>query len=107
MSITAMISIVALFCTIFGAIIGFITFTRNRDNDVKHDASELAVIRTKLDNISLGVESIRVDLKVEEKERILLTERFIRLEESQKSLHKRLDQLEQSIDEYCLLLRNK
>ncbi|MEJ9231587.1 hypothetical protein LAV79_19360 [Peribacillus butanolivorans] len=32
-------------------IIGFFTFNRNRDKDVKSDATESVIIRTKLDNI--------------------------------------------------------
>jgi hypothetical protein len=43
--------------------IGLITFSRNRDKDVKNDAAKSAVIETKLDNISQSVDSIRIDLK--------------------------------------------
>jgi hypothetical protein len=39
-----------------GLLIGFFTFNRSRDNDVKNDASESAVIKTKLDNISSGID---------------------------------------------------
>ena len=106
-NISIIISIIALFCTTLGVVIGFFTFTRNRDKDVKSDASELAIIRTKLDSINQGVENIRIDIKVEQKERLGLSERLIRLEESHKSLHKRLDDLEEMIDEYCLMIKNK
>ena len=49
--------------TIFGIAIGFLTFNRNRDKDVKSDATESAVVRTKLDSIGQGVESTRIDMK--------------------------------------------
>jgi hypothetical protein len=84
--------------TVFGILIGFLTFGRNRDKDVKTDASESAVIRTKLDNINSGVESIRIDIKASEKRMNELSERVIRVEESSKSAHKRLDLLEKKED---------
>lgn len=84
-----------LLCAVAGAIISYFTFTRNRDKDVKSDASESAIIRTKLDAINQGVETIRIDMKVEQKERMNLSERVARTEESAKQAHKRLDKLEE------------
>lgn len=78
---------------IVGLVIGFLTFSRNRDKDVRNDASESAVIRTKLDNINSGVESIRIDIKANERRVSELSERVIRVEESSKQAHKRLDNL--------------
>ncbi|MEG0450590.1 MAG: hypothetical protein RR595_12100 [Lysinibacillus sp.] len=90
-----------LITAIFGAIgtfIGFLitvaTFARNRDKDVRSSASEQAIINTKLDTISGGVESLRVDFKVEQKERAALSERVAKVEGSVSSAHKRLDRLE-------------
>lgn len=82
-------------CTIIGLVIGFFTFSRNRDKDVKSDATENAVIWTKLDNIGSSVESIRVDMKVSERKQEEITERVIRVEESAKQAHKRLDGIEE------------
>ena len=86
--------IIGLICTIIGSLIGFVTFNRNRDRDVRSDASDSAVIRTKLDNISQGVESIRIDFKASERRVTELSERVIRIEESSKQAHKRIDGLE-------------
>lgn len=87
-----------LITAVFGAIgtlIGFLitiaTFTRNRDKDVQHKAAEQATINAKLDTINGGVESLRVDFKVEQKERAVLAERVVRVEESVSSAHKRID----------------
>lgn len=74
--------------------IGLFTFNRNRDKDVRNDASESAVIKTKLDTINQGVESIRIDIKANEKRVADLNERVIRVEESSKQAHKRIDSLE-------------
>ncbi|MED4546471.1 hypothetical protein P9262_22975, partial [Lysinibacillus sphaericus] len=54
---------------------------------------ESAVISTKLDSINNGVENIRVDMKVEQKARMDLSERVTRVEESSKQAHKRIDEL--------------
>lgn len=75
-------------------IIGVLTFNRNRDKDVKSDASESAVIRTKLDNISQGVESIRIDIRANEQRVRDLSDRVVRVEESSKQAHKRIDTIE-------------
>jgi len=85
---------VGLICAVLGLLIGFLTFNRSRDNDVKNDASELAVIRTTLTNISTGVSNIQVDIKANERRTNELSERVIRVEESTKQAHKRIDSLE-------------
>jgi septal ring factor EnvC (AmiA/AmiB activator) len=85
---------ISILCGLVGILIGILTFQRNRDKDVKNDASKNAVIETKLDNISAGVESIRIDLKANEKRTSDLEGRLIRVEESSKQAHKRLDKLE-------------
>jgi hypothetical protein len=90
-----LLTVIGLLCTITGVVIGIFTFSRNRDKDVKTDASRSAVIETKLDNINRGVESIRIDIKANELKVNELSERVIRVEESTKSAHKRLDIIEQ------------
>lgn len=90
------VALIALVCTVLGAIIGILTYNRNRDKDVKMDASESAVIRTKLDNINNGVESIRVDIKANERRVSELSERVIRVEESAKQAHKRIDEIKEA-----------
>ncbi|MFJ8243626.1 hypothetical protein [Peribacillus asahii] len=85
---------IGVLCTILGFGISFLTFNRNRDKDVRNDASESAVIRTKLDNINQGVESIRIDIKANEKQVAASNERVVRVEESSKQAHRRLDSIE-------------
>ncbi|MFJ8065857.1 hypothetical protein ACIQYS_14600 [Psychrobacillus sp. NPDC096426] len=80
-------------CTMLGLLIGLLTFGRNRDKDVKADAAKTAVIETKLDTISNGVESIRIDLKANEKQMDVLSERVARVEEGSKHVHKRIDNI--------------
>lgn len=85
---------ISILCTIIGLLIGILTFNRNRDKDVKSDASNSAVIQTKLENIDQGVKSIQIDIKANEKRVSELSERVIRVEESSKQAHKRIDTIE-------------
>jgi hypothetical protein len=85
------IPLIALLFTAVGGLIALLTFNKNRDKDVRTDATESAVIRTKLDNIYLGVDSIRTDMKDNANKVDGLSERIIRVEESSKQAHKRID----------------
>jgi septal ring factor EnvC (AmiA/AmiB activator) len=87
------VAVIGLVCTLIGGIIGFLSFSRSRDKDVKSDASELAVIRTTLTNISSGVSNIQIDIKANERRTNELSERVIRIEESTKQAHLRINEL--------------
>lgn len=85
--------LIGLAGTLIGIFIGLATFSRNRDKDVKQDAARQAVMETKLDAISSGVLTIQVDLKAHEKKWDDMDTRLVRVEESSKSAHKRIDTL--------------
>lgn len=85
--------LISLLSGLVGIIIGIATFNRNRDKDVKQDAARQAVMETKLDAISAGVLTIQVDLKAHEKKWDDMDTRLVRVEESSKSAHKRIDTL--------------
>ena len=93
-----LIPVLSILCTILALIIGFLTFNRNRDKDVKTDASESAVIKTKLDSISNGVSNIQIEIKANEKRVNDLSEKYVRIDESLKSAHKRIDAFEKKGD---------
>ena len=90
---------IGVVCGVLGLFIGFLTFKRERDKGIQSDASDQAVIKTKLDNINAGVESIRIDIKANERRVSELSERVIRVEESTKQAHKRLDHVEKQPNE--------
>ena len=85
---------VGVLIAVGGFILGFLGFNRNRDKDVKSDASRNAVIETKLDNIGTSVESIRIDLKANEQRWMKTDKDVARVEEIAKSAHKRIDSIE-------------
>ncbi|MBB6451970.1 Flp pilus assembly protein TadB [Salirhabdus euzebyi] len=87
--------------SILGLVIAYLGYQVNRQRQqteyqktVKNDATREAIIETKLDNISSGVENIRIDLRANERQMASLGERVTRVEESAKQAHKRLDNLD-------------
>lgn len=60
---------------------------------IKVEATRDAVIETKLDNISSGVENIRIDLRANERHVGEIDQRLTRVEESSKQAHKRIDKI--------------
>ncbi|USK76636.1 hypothetical protein [Peribacillus frigoritolerans] len=97
-SISLLITIIGLFCTSTGVVLGLLTLNRNKKNDfkssVKNDATESAIIKKKLDNIGQSVDSIRIDFKASDQRWSALLERAIQNEESLKQAHKRIDKIE-------------
>ncbi|MER2170464.1 MAG: hypothetical protein ABS938_07485 [Psychrobacillus psychrodurans] len=80
-------------CTVLGFFVGLLTYSRNRDKDVKAEAARTAVIETKLDTISRGVEAIQKEIKALEKQREILAERLTRMEEGTKLTNRRIEEL--------------
>lgn len=76
-------------------VVGFMGYSLNKSKTIKEDGQKSAVISTKLDNIERGVESIRIDIRANEKRIGELAEKHVRIEESLKSAHKRIDKLEE------------
>lgn len=86
---------IAFLSTLFGLIVGVATFSRNRDKDIKKDAQEDAETRAKLDYISRGVDDIKLDNKQRDRDMLKMSDRITIVEQSVKSLYKRVDTLEE------------
>ena len=84
--------------TILIAVLGFLisyqTYQLNKNKESRSDVRQSARIEGQLDSIGKGVDDIRIDLKANEKNTALLTERVTRAEESVKQAHKRLDSIQ-------------
>ncbi|MEW9093926.1 MAG: hypothetical protein AB2417_02490 [Clostridiaceae bacterium] len=85
---------IALLCSIIGAVIALITFSKNRDKDLKKDTKEETIMSTRLDYIAKGVDDIRLDMKAQDRKMQDFGERLIVIEQSTKSAHHRIDGLE-------------
>lgn len=79
---------IGLACTLFGAVLSFLAFQRNKGHDIR------AETKTKLDYIATAVDEIRLDNKARDREMNEFNTRLIRVEESTKSAHKRIDGIE-------------
>lgn len=77
-----------------GILIAYLGYSFNRTKELKTDTRQDAQIKAQLDYISKGVDDIRIDQKASERQMVALGERVTRVEESAKSLHKRLDSIE-------------
>lgn len=91
---------VTVICTIVGAIIGYMSYQKKNQKDIENDASQKALMSSKLDYISNAVDNIRIDfkeLKIDVKNQDAkvnsMNERLIKVEESAKSAHHRIDEL--------------
>lgn len=85
---------IALICTVVGAVISYFSFQRNKDNDIRANTKEGAETKAKLDYIATAVDEIRLDNKARDREISEFNSRLIRVEESTKSAHKRIDVIE-------------
>ncbi|MEI5869252.1 hypothetical protein WBS46_16890 [Bacillus albus] len=79
-------------------VIGYLSYALNRSREIKSEGRQGAETNTKLEYISKGVDDIRIDIKANERQMIVLGERITRVEESSKQAHKRLDTLEKETD---------
>ena len=67
---------------------------RNNANDNRQEATNLTTLIVKLENISNGVNEIKSDMRNMKSDIQDLRDRLIRVEQSDKSAHHRLDTLE-------------
>lgn len=86
---------IALACTLLGAVLSFLTFQRNKGHDIRADTKEEADTRAKLNYIVTAVDEIRLDNKARDREIAEIREKTIRNEESIKSAHKRINDIEE------------
>lgn len=82
----------------FGLFVGIINMKRNIMTDSKSEAAQLTTVIVKLENINNGISEIKAEIKNIKTETKENREKLIRLEESVKSAHKRLDKLEDFTD---------
>ena len=85
---------IGLLIAVVSFFMGYVVFVRNRDKDVKQDAAKEAVMDVNLKHIKTGVDSIIVDMKVRDKIVDAMSKDLVRVDESTKAAHKRIDKLD-------------
>jgi len=88
------ITLIAVIGTLSGIALGWTGKARTVKQDTIADASRDATLQADLSHIKRGIEDLRVDIKVQGQRYDVLQESVIRMDESLKSAHKRIDKLE-------------
>lgn len=78
----------------FGIYQGISNIRRSEKSDTKADASQLTTVIVKLENIGTGITEIKSEMSNVKNEQKESRERIIKVEESAKQAHKRLDTIE-------------
>jgi len=89
-------TIIGIVCTILGVAIGILGYKRTATKDIQAETKEGAIMATKLDFISQGVNNIQVKMEAQENKFESMGERITRVEESSKQAHKRIDELDKN-----------
>ena len=90
-----------LLLTVFSLVIGVLGYQLNKKNqqislqkDIKKEATNEAEMKVTLAHISKGVDDIKVDMRATKEQMNGFSRDLVRVEESVKSAHKRLNILE-------------
>lgn len=86
---------IAILCSLAGTLLGILGFTRLTKKDSEESGSSQGEIKAQLNYISKGVDDIRLDVKDQGRKIDGINERLVRVEESTKSAHHRIDGLEE------------
>ncbi|OOM70289.1 hypothetical protein CLPUN_52480 [Clostridium puniceum] len=86
--------IIGMASTLIGILVGAIGLKRTFKNDIKEESNSQTKFEMQLNYISRGIDDIRLELKAQDNKINRLSEKVARLEESLKSAHKRIDDLE-------------
>jgi hypothetical protein len=85
---------VGVFIAVASLVISYLAFSLNKQKETKTETRQDARIQAQLEYIGKGVDDIRIDLKANKDSVSELKVYVARVEESNKSLHKRVDKLE-------------
>lgn len=77
----------------FGIYQGVSSMKRAQRHDDKHDATQLTTVIVKLENIGAGISEIKADMRNIKDEVRELRDRIIKVEDSTKSAHRRIEEL--------------
>lgn len=94
-AILSAISVISGVCAI---VFGYIAFVRNRDSDKTKEAKSDATILTELGYIKGGIDDMKAEQREQRKTNTDFVGRLVSIEASAKQAHKRIDHIEQQID---------
>jgi hypothetical protein len=86
--------IIGISSAFIGILTGAIAIKRTFKNDIKEESNAQTKFEMQLNYISRGVDDIKLDMKMQDNKINGVIERVAKVEESAKSAHKRIDDLE-------------
>ena len=87
--------VISILSLIVASIVGFTNLRRNNSADDKKQSAEMTTVIVKLENINTGINEIKADVRNVKSEVQELRERIVVVEQSTKSLHKRVDEIKE------------
>lgn len=81
------------------ACVAYFTVKRGKSQDDKKDTTEMTTVIVKLESISSGISEIKSDMKNVKEDVVDLRERLAIVEQSTKSAHHRIDEIQGKTDE--------
>ena len=85
---------IAIICSLIGCIGTLVTISRNKTKDTQEETEGITKLGEEMKYVSKGVDDIKYDVRGINKSLSDMNERLIRVEESCKSAHKRIDGIE-------------
>lgn len=86
--------LISVVSVVFGIYQGIANLKRNQKTDDKNEATQLTTVIVKLENIGVGITEIKNEMNNVKNELMGHRERLVKVEESFKSVNKRLDTCE-------------
>lgn len=86
--------VIGVFCTILGAALSYLAFTRNKSKDDQQEGQQTGVVLTELGYIKGSVDGINRKIDRQEERNLEMLTRLTAVEASAKQAHKRIDRLE-------------
>lgn len=86
-------TVIYLLAALIGALISYLGFRFIKDQRNKEEVATLATIGAQLERISIDVREIKHDIKAQERVNSELFQRLVKVEESAKQAHKRINEL--------------
>lgn len=86
--------LISVISVVFGLYQGATNLKRNSKVDTKTDATEMTTVIVKLENIGNGISEIKTEMSNVKEDMKDIRDRVIRVEESSRQAHKRLDGME-------------
>ena len=92
-------NVLSVISTVCAIVFGYIAFVRNRDSDKTKEAKSDATILTELGYIKGGIDDVKAEQREQRKTNTDFIGRLVSVEASAKQAHKRLDHIEQQLDQ--------